>query len=115
MVTQEELVDWLLYDAAPWQGDSAEVREVGRGRYIADGTARVDHIAEELDIELNAEGIDTIGGLIFTHLGYLPKPGERTHLQGLEVKIRLVSRRRIQQVELRVKPRSESEDPQTGE
>ena len=88
---------------------------VGRGRYIADGTARVDHIAEELDIELNAEGIDTIGGLIFTHLGYLPKPGERTHLQGLEVKIRLVSRRRIQQVELRVKPRSESEDPQTGE
>jgi aspartyl protease family protein len=26
MVTQEELVDWLLYDAAPWQGDEAEVQ-----------------------------------------------------------------------------------------
>lgn len=115
MVTQEELVDWLLYDAAPWQGDSAEVREVGNGRYIADGTARLDHLAEELDIELNAEGIDTIGGLIFTHLGYLPKPGERTKLQGLEIKVRLVSRRRIQQVELRVEPRPQKEDPQTDE
>lgn len=101
MVTREELVDWLLYDAAPWQGEDAELRDLGDGRFTADGTARVDHIAKEMDLEIDAGGVDTIGGLIFTHLGYLPKPGERTRLQGLEVKVKRVSRRRIQQVELR--------------
>lgn len=101
MVTREELVDWLLYDAAPWQGEDAELRDLGDGRFMADGTARVDHIAKVMDLDIDAGGVDTIGGLIFTHLGYLPKPGERTRLQGLEIKVRRVSRRRIQQVELR--------------
>lgn len=113
MVTQEELVDWLLYDAAPWQGDTVEVRDVGNGRYIADGTARVDHIAEMLDLEIDPEGIDTIGGLIFNHLGYLPKPGERLKLHGLEIKVRLVSRRRIQQVEIRHQPHQVASVEQT--
>jgi CBS domain containing-hemolysin-like protein len=117
MVTQEELVDWLLYDAAPWQGDAVEVRELGGGRYMADGTARVDHIAEVLDTEIEPEGIDTIGGLVFNHLGYLPKQGERLKLQGLEIKVRRVSRRRIQQVELKLaappKPQFTEESEQT--
>lgn len=103
MVTQEELVDWLLYDAAPWQGDEAEVRELGNGRYMATGTARLDHLSEVMDLKMEADGIDTIGGLVFTHLGHLPKAGERAVLDGLEVKVRRVSRRRIQQVEIRRK------------
>jgi len=103
MVTQEELVDWLLYDAAPWQGDEAEVRELGNNRYMAAGTARIDHLAEVMDLEIDAGGNDTIGGLIFTHLGHLPKAGERTSLPGMDVRVRLVSRRRIQQVEIRRK------------
>lgn len=103
MVTQEELVDWLLYDAAPWQGEEAEVRELGLGRYMAAGTARLDHLSEVMDLKIEAEGIDTIGGLVFTHLGHLPKAGERAVLDGMEVKVRRVSRRRIQQVEIRRK------------
>lgn len=103
MVTQEELVDWLLYDAAPWQGEDAEVRELGNNRYMAAGTARIEHLAEVMDLEIDPAGNDTIGGLVFTHLGHLPKPGERASMQGFEVKVRRVSRRRIQQVELRRK------------
>jgi CBS domain containing-hemolysin-like protein len=103
MVTQEELVDWLLYDAAPWQGEEAEVRELGQGRYMAAGTARQDHLSEVMDLTIEAEGIDTIGGLVFTHLGHLPKAGERAVLDSMEVKVRRVSRRRIQQVEIRRK------------
>jgi CBS domain containing-hemolysin-like protein len=101
MVTQDEIVDWLLYDAAPWQGIDAEIRETGEGRYYADGTARLDHLADILDIEFDTTSIDTIGGFVFNHLGYLPKPGERIQLEGIEIKVRRVSRHRIQQVELR--------------
>ncbi len=115
MVTQEEIVDWLLYDAAPWQGDANELREESPGRFIADGSARVDHIADEMDVDIDSGGIDTIGGLVFNHLGYLPKPGERLKLGDLEVKVRRVSRRRVQQVEIRLpsaqKPRNKEPAP----
>ena len=106
MVTQEEITDWLLYDAAPQQGDENELREVGDGRYLADGTVRVDQLAEVMDAEIDPEGIDTIGGLVFTHVGTLPKPGERFVIQGLIFKVRRVSRHRIQQLEIRKLPSS---------
>lgn len=109
MVTQDEIVDWLLYDAAPWQGEENELRQIDENRYLADGTVRVDQIAELLDIEIDSGGIDTIGGLVFTHLGHLPKPGERARIASMEIKVRRVSRHRVQQVELRVHrvPKSE--------
>jgi magnesium and cobalt transporter len=53
-------------------------------------------------VTLATEGIDTIGGLVFTQLGHLPKPGERISVDGIEIKVRRVSRSRVQQVEVRM-------------
>jgi CBS domain containing-hemolysin-like protein len=105
MVTQEEIVDWLLYDAAPWQGETTEIKALDEdhGRYLADGSTRVDDICDRFDLQLHAPGIDTIGGFVFNELGYLPKQGERLKLPQVEIKVRRVSRRRIQQLELKLK------------
>jgi CBS domain containing-hemolysin-like protein len=110
LVSQEEIVDWLLYDAAPWQGETPEIRELGDNRYLLDGLTRLDHIEEELGVEIAAEGIDTIGGFVFNQLGHVPKPGERISVTGAELKVRRVSRIRVQQVELRLQPKSEQRD-----
>ncbi len=45
MLSQEEIADWLLYEAAPWQGEEAEIRELGGGRYLLDGGTRIDDVA----------------------------------------------------------------------
>lgn len=113
MVSQEEIADWLLYEAAPWQGESAEIRDLGGGRFLLDGGTRLDDITDELGVVLPSAGIDTIGGLVFNHLGYIPKAGERLQIENAEIKVRRVIRRRVQQVELRVKapPHEEEETP----
>jgi len=103
MVSQEEVADWLLYDAAPWQGEEAEIRDLGNGRYLLDGGTRIDDVAEELGINLPSAGLDSIGGLVFNLLGHLPRAGERIQLEEIEIKVRRVVRARIQQIELRVK------------
>ena len=109
MVSQEQIADWLLYDAAPWLGEDSEIRELGQGRFLADGGARVDHLAEELGIEMDSGGIDTIGGLVFNLLGHVPKAGERVAVSDeLEIKVRRVVRARVQQVELRLRSTEES-------
>ena len=114
MVSQEEIVDWLLYDAAPWQGDGGEIRDLGQGRYLMDGATRLDHIGDELGVTLSAEGIDTIGGFVFTQLGHLPRPGERITMEGTDIKVRRVSRSRVQQVELRL-PEKKEKPEEEGE
>lgn len=112
MIGQDEIADWLLYEAAPWQGEGAEIRELGNGRYLLEGGTRLDDVAEALHISLPASGgLDTIGGLVFNILGHLPKPGERVHLEDADLKVRRVVRARVLQVELRLKksPAEESE------
>lgn len=102
MVGQEELADWLLHEAAPWLGEASEIRHLGGGRYIVDGGARIDDVNRELRAGIPDEGVDTIGGFVFNHLGHLPKAGERVHLGGLSLKVRRIVRARIIEVELRV-------------
>jgi len=103
LVSQEEIADWLLHEAAPWLGEDAEVREVEPGRYLLDGGARLDHIQEETGVALapdEAEGIDSIGGLVFKLLGHVPKAGERLTIGTVQVKVRRMARARVKQVEL---------------
>ena len=106
MITRREIADWLLYEAAPWHGEAAEIRDLGGGRYLLDGGTRLDHLQKELGIELDAGGIDTIGGLVFNHLAHVPKQGERLTIDGADIKVRRIVRARIQEVELRLKPKS---------
>ncbi len=105
MITRREIADWLLYEAAPWHGETSEIRDLGGGRYLLDGGTRLDHLREELDIELKADGIDTIGGLVFNQLGHVPKQGERVCTDTADIKVRRIVRARIQEVELRLKPK----------
>jgi putative hemolysin len=114
MITRREIADWLLYEAAPWHGETSEIRDLGNGRFLLDGGTRLDHLKEELNIDLNLDldmsGIDTIGGLVFNELGHVPKPGERISLDSADLKVRRIVRARIQEVELRLKPKPAAED-----
>jgi putative hemolysin len=116
LVSQEEIADWLLHEAAPWLGEDAEVRELEPGRYLLDGGARLDHIQDETGVALapeEAEGIDTVGGLVFKLLGHVPKAGERLKIGDVQVKVRRMARARVKQVELWV-PVSEDEPKEAG-
>ena len=105
MITRREIADWLLYEAAPWHGETSEIRDLGGGRFLLDGGTRLDHLKEELGVDLMADGIDTIGGLVFNQLGHVPKPGERISIDTADIKVRRIVRARIQEVELRIKPK----------
>lgn len=110
MIGQDEIADWLLYEAAPWQGEDAEIRELGNGRYLLEGGTRIDDVAAALGLSFpDTEGLDTIGGLVFNLLGHLPKPGERVSLEDADLKVRRVVRARVLQVELRLKKTFEEE------
>ncbi len=102
LLTRRNLVERLLGKVAPSRTTETAVQPIGNGRYLVSGMARVDEINHELDVSLEAGGIDTIGGLVFTRLGYLPKPGELIDLDGLSIKVRRTARNRILQLEVRL-------------
>lgn len=108
LVSQEEIADWLLHESAPWLGEEVEIREIEPGRWLLDGGARLDHIEEVIGSSLTpdgAEGLDTVGGLVFKLLGHVPKPGERVTAGEATLKVRRMARARVKQLEMRLPER----------
>ena len=103
MLERRNIVERLLGKAAPSTNSPNAIVSLGKGRYMVNGAIHLDEICRELDVTLTAEGVDTIGGLVFNRFGYLPKPGERIEIEGIVFKVKRTGRNRIQQLEIWVK------------
>jgi len=98
VVTFNDIVEEVIGDAVPRGDDSLYIEEIGEGKWLVSGSARLDDLGELVGVDLQREGIDTIGGLIFNQLGYLPKPGVRLQIPPLQFEIRQSGRKRVLEV-----------------
>jgi CBS domain containing-hemolysin-like protein len=99
IITMSDIVEEILSDAAPPRGDvDLYIEPLENGKFLVSGDARLDDLREHLGFELEADGIDTIGGLVFNRLGYLPQAGARIELPRLAVVVRRTSRKRIKEL-----------------
>lgn len=99
IITMADIVDEILSDAAPPGGDvDLYIEPLENGKFLVSGHARLDDLTEYLGFELEAEGIDTIGGLVFNRLGYVPQAGAQIELPRLTITVRRTSRKRIEEL-----------------
>jgi CBS domain containing-hemolysin-like protein len=99
IITMSDIVEEILSDAVPARGDAdLYIEPLENGQFLVSGRARLDDLREHLGFELEADGIDTIGGLVFNRLGYLPQAGATIELARLTITVRRTSRKRIQEL-----------------
>lgn len=99
VVSIEDLLEELVGDIQEEheQEEKPLVRE-GDGTYLALGTASLDDLRAALSVELEAEGVETIAGLIFSHLGRIPSQGEVVEANGLRLEVVEADTRKIRRV-----------------
>lgn len=97
-VTLADIVEEIISDAVPQAEHGLYIEAIADCQLIVNGSARLDDINEMLGSELQEEGIDTIGGLIFNRLGTLPRPGTQLDIDGLKMTVRRTSRKRVEEV-----------------
>ena len=98
IVTMADIVEEIISDAAPLGQADLYIEPLDDGRLLVSGNARLDDLREHLGFELEADGIDTIGGLVFNRLGYLPPSGTHLEMPRLSVTVRRSSRKRIEEL-----------------
>ena len=98
IITLSDIVEEIISDAAPLGDADLYIEPLDDGRLLVSGNARLDDLSEHLGFELEAEGLDTIGGLLFNRLGYLPPSGTRFEMPRLAVTIRRAGRKRIEEI-----------------
>ena len=107
IVTIEDILEEVVgeitdeYEEAPeesYMKIDETTYEVGARMYI-------DEVNDELDIELpDDEDYDTIGGFVFSHLGYIPKVGEKFDYGNLNIAITAAGPRAVKKLRIKKIP-----------
>ena len=101
IVTLEDLVEEIfgnIYDEFD-ENEPAEIEQLKENLWRVTGTADVDDIAKELDIDLpESSDYTTLGGMVFSNLKTIPKDGTTVDLDvgDIHIHVDAFSRRRIQ-------------------
>ena len=100
VVTLQDFIEEILGDAAPRVEADLYIEQLGDGRLLAAGTARLDDLSEYLGFDAARKGIETIGGHIIHELGKLPRQGASVRLGPWKVTVRSMALRRVREVSL---------------
>ena len=114
VVALPDVVEQIISDAIPSADEDLYIEAAGAGRLILAGNVRLDDLSERVGVDLEAEGIDTIGGLLFNQLGSLPRPGEVVEIKGLRFTVRRVTRKRIHEMLVEIPPAPVFDDEEEG-
>ncbi|HEX3229424.1 MAG TPA: hemolysin family protein [Pyrinomonadaceae bacterium] len=98
IITMDDIVEEILSDALPRGDVDLYIEPLENGKFLVSGNARLDDLGDYLGFPIDAEGIDTIGGFVFTRLGYLPPSGTRLDVPQLAITVRRAGRKRIEEV-----------------
>ena len=102
LVTLEDLLEEIVGEIQDELEDAEEQTVVQQpdGAVVAVGKAEIEDIEEMLDVEIGVDGFETVGGMAFVHLGYVPKPGESFERDGLYVEVLEADERRVHRVRI---------------
>src|SRR6201988_5110415 len=84
VVTMSDILDEILADVAPRGDEELYLEELGNGAWLACGSVRLEDLEEALHLDFNTEEFDTLNGLIFNRLGYVPRSGGKWQLRPLD-------------------------------
>jgi len=115
IITLSDIVEEIMSDAAPLGDADLYIEPLEDGRFLVSGNARLDDLSEHLGFELDADGIDTIGGFVFNRLGYLPPSGTHFEMPRLAITVRRTARKRIEEILLeKTGSFSNGDEPEEG-
>ncbi|EKQ51727.1 MULTISPECIES: hemolysin family protein [unclassified Clostridium] len=100
LVTTEDILEEIVGEIQDEFDDDGEedIRETENGSYVVDGKVLLDDINELLEIDIEDENIDTIGGWVYFQLGSYPKVKEKVIYENYEFIILKCDRKRISKV-----------------
>jgi magnesium and cobalt transporter len=112
LVTVEDLLEEIVGEIMDeHEALAAELEPLENGGYRLDGRAHIELLDELFGVEIEDPEFETVAGLIFSALGYVPQVGETVESHGLRFTVEAVADRRIQTVRVeRIEPSEVAEE-----
>ena len=110
LVTVEDLVEEIVGEIedefSPAKGPAAT--PTSDGGFIVDAGLSLNDLEELVDTRFDAAEVDTIGGVVYSILDKMPKPGDEVVYEGLRIKVLTTMGRRLRKLMLAVEPQPQA-------
>ena len=104
IVTLEDILEELVGEITDEyeKTQPKPIKRTDKDTIDVDARTYIDEINDQFEVNLSEdEDYDTIGGFVFSHLGYIPKTGESFNYENLHFTITDAETRRIKQIRIR--------------
>jgi putative hemolysin len=99
LVTMENVLEKLVGQIEDeFDASEADIKQLSERRYIVKGSARLDDLRRELDIDLPEGDYETIGGYLINELGRIPSRGAATRWEEWLFQVYDADERRVLEV-----------------
>ena len=109
LVTIEDLIEEIVGEIQDeYDVEEPMIVDLADNEARVDGRASVDDMAEHFDVELDgvdSEQYDTVGGLVYHHIGGVPTVGDTVEVAGLTLTVESTDGRRVSKVLVVRRPR----------
>jgi CBS domain containing-hemolysin-like protein len=102
LVTLEDLLEEIVGEIRDeYDVETEPIIDEGNGSFVFSGKVDIDEVADKLEVKIDREGFETVGGYLLARLGRVPAVGETFEVDGLAVQVVEAERRRVTKVRIR--------------
>ena len=99
IVTIEDLLEEIVGEIEDeFDLGNAEIEKVSPDTFIIDGKISLDQVNELFAIDIEGDGFDTLGGLVYQRLGKIPSVGDNISIGKLNVEVKETVGRRVKKL-----------------
>ena len=114
IITLEDILEEIVGEIHDEYDENEEesIRALSEREYLAEGSTSLMDINDTLDLNLESENYDSIGGLIIEKLDRMPRLGDSVTVDGIRMVVEKLERNRIEQVRIYLpeKPKEKTEE-----
>ena len=101
IVTIEDLLEEIVGEIQDeFDYGEPEIEKIADNEYIMDARTSLDDLHDRLDVVVEADGFDTVGGLVYQRLGKIPTIGEKVTHDGLTIEVVSTVGRRLKMLKV---------------
>ena len=101
LITIEDLVEVIVGDIEDeYDEEEDEIQVISPNEFLVDGSTKISDVNEILNIELESEEFDSIGGYIIGYIRHIPEENEIIEMDNIKFNIESVDKNRINKIRI---------------
>ena len=113
LITLEDILEEIVGEIHDEYDENEEenIKAVGKHEYIIEGSTNLDDLNDSLDLNLESEDYDSLGGLIIEHLDRLPQMGDEVVTEdGIRLVVEKLDKNRVEMVHVYLPERADTDE-----